>query len=110
MAFDCAMGIFEWSKSFPVDERYSLTDQIRRSSRSVCANIAEAWHRRPYPRSFANKLCDAMSEAAETQPWLQFAVSCGYLSDHTSLELRRAYDFIIGKLIRMMNSAEDWKV
>ncbi len=73
-AFDSAMQIFEMSKSFPRDERYSLTDQIRRSSRSVCANLAEAWRKRRYEKAFISKLSDSESEAAETQVWLEFAV------------------------------------
>ena len=74
-----ALRIFETSKSFPIEERYSLTDQIRRSSRSVCANIAEAWRKRRYPNAFISKLSDAEAEAAETQVWLEFALRCGYI-------------------------------
>ncbi len=79
MAFDAAMKIFELSKKFPVEERYSLTDQIRRSSRSVCANMAEAWRKRRYEAAFVAKLNDCESEAAETQTWIEFAVKCNYL-------------------------------
>jgi four helix bundle protein len=79
MAFETAMQIFELSKKFPADEKYSLTDQIRRSSRSVCANLAEAWRKRRYEGAFINKLSDAEAEAAETQVWLEFAVKCNYL-------------------------------
>ena len=78
-AFDLAMRIFQETKSFPKEERYSLTDQIRRSSRSVCTNLAEAWRKRRYEASFVSKLCDAEAEAAETQVWTDFAVQCGYL-------------------------------
>ncbi len=74
------MEIFRLSKSFPTHERFSLTDQIRRSSRAVSANIAEAWRKRRYPASFINRLNDSEGEAAETQSWLQFAVECEYLS------------------------------
>src|SRR6476469_8524557 len=77
--FDAAMQIFELSKSFPKEETYSLTDQIRRSSRSVCANLAEAWRKRRYEKAFISKLSDSESEAAETQVWLEFATKCGYL-------------------------------
>lgn len=73
LAMEAALRIFEISKSFPVEERYSLTDQIRRSSRSVCANIAEAWRKRRYPNAFVSKLSDAEAEAAETQVWLEFS-------------------------------------
>ena len=76
LAFKCAMEIFEFSKSFPKEEIYSLTDQIRRSSRSVCANISEAFRKRRYPISFIAKLVDSESEGAETQTWLQFASEC----------------------------------
>src|SRR5215469_10375217 len=78
-AFDAAMTIFHLSKSFPKEETYSLTDQIRRSSRSVCANLAEAWRKRRYEAAFTCKLSDAETEAAETQTWLEFAVKCGYM-------------------------------
>jgi four helix bundle protein len=78
-AFDAAMKIFEVSKKFPVEERYSLTDQIRRSSRSICANLAEAWRKRRYEGAFVAKLNDCEAEAAETQTWIEFAVKCNYL-------------------------------
>ena len=80
MGFEAAMRIFELSKEFPVEERYSLTDQMRRSSRSVCGNIAEAFRKRKYPKSFVSKLSDAEGEAAETQTWLEFAFQCGYIN------------------------------
>jgi len=79
LAFKCAMEIFEISKSFPKEEIYSLTDQIRRSSRSVCANIGEAFRKRRYPKSFIAKLVDSEGEAAEIQVWLQFASECKYM-------------------------------
>jgi four helix bundle protein len=78
-SFDAAMVIYEASKSFPREEAYSLTDQCRRASRSVCANIAEAWRKRRYPASFVSKLSDAETEAAEMQVWISFAVRCGYM-------------------------------
>ncbi len=78
-AFEAAMQIYELSRSFPREEVYSLTDQIRRSSRSVCANLAEAWRKRRYAAAFTSKLSDVESESAETQVWLEFAVKCGYL-------------------------------
>ncbi len=75
-AFEAAMAVFAVTKTFPKEETYSLTDQVRRSSRSVCANISEAWRKRRYEAAFINKLSDAETEAAETQTWLQFAVEC----------------------------------
>lgn len=82
-AFELAMEVFEISKSFPVEERYSLTDQIRRSSRSVCANMAEAYRRRKYPNHFISKLADCDAENSETNVWLEFAAKCGYLPQQT---------------------------
>ncbi len=79
LAFDAATRIFQISKRFPIAERYSLTDQIRRSSRSVCANIAEAWRKRRYPAAFVSKLNDTEAEASETQVWLDFCLKCEYL-------------------------------
>src|SRR4030095_12591278 len=79
-AFELAMRIFELSKTFPREETYSLTDQVRRSSRSVCANLAEAWRKRRYEKAFVSKLSDVESDAAETQVWLEFALSCEYTS------------------------------
>jgi four helix bundle protein len=79
-AFDAAMRIFELSKSFPKEEKYSLTDQVRRASRSVCGYLAEAWRKRRYEAAFVSKLSDSEAEAAETQVWLEFAVKCGYLT------------------------------
>lgn len=78
-AFNCATEIFELSKKFPREEMYSLTDQIRRSSRSVCANLAEAWRKRRYETAFISKLTECEGEAAETQTWIEFAVAVGYL-------------------------------
>src|SRR4030067_3271024 len=86
-AFGLAMKIFQKSKSFPIEERYSLTDQVRRSSRSVCANLVEAWRKRRYEASFLSKLNDAEAEGAETQVWLEFAVQCGYLGDKAGHEI-----------------------
>jgi len=107
-AFVAAMKIFELSKSFPVEERYSLTDQIRRSSRSVCANLAEAWRKRIYSAHFASKLNDSEAEAAEPQTWIQFAVECGYLAHETASELYREYESVPGMLVSMRNHPEDW--
>ena len=86
-ALNAAMKIFELSKRFPKEETYSLTDQIRRSSRSVGANLAEAWHKRRYPAHFVSKLTDADAEHAETQHWLDTSLACGYIVEkkHTLL-------------------------
>jgi len=108
LAFESAMQIFEVSKRFPREETYSLTDQIRRSSRSVCANMAEAWRKRRYEAAFISKLNDAESEAAETQTWIRFAVQCGYLPPATGQELHQRYDHIIGKVVNMIVKPAPW--
>lgn len=107
-SFTAGMSIFECSKCFPKEERYSLTDQIRRSSRSVCGNLAEGWRKRRYPQAFIAKLTDAESEAAETQSWLQFAVQCGYLNREEGATLYQEYDQIIAMLVKMVTNANDW--
>ncbi len=108
LAFDAAIKIFDVSKKFPREEIYSLTDQIRRSSRSVCSNIAETWRKRRYEAAFVSKLNDAEAEAAETQVWIRFYVKCNYLSSETGQELYNNFDHIIGKLVNMMNKSEPW--
>ena len=108
MAFEMAMQIFEKSRSFPIEERYSLTDQVRRSSRSVCANLSEAWRKRRYEASFLSKLSDAEAEAAETQVWVEFAFKCGYLSENIFQELSVAYDNILGKTVSLINNPQQW--
>jgi len=108
VSFDIAMQIFQKSKSFPLEERYSLTDQVRRSSRSVCANLAEAWRKRRYEASFVSKLSDAEAEAAETQVWIEFAVRCGYMETKTGEELLISYENIMGKIISMINNFQPW--
>lgn len=109
-AFNAAMTIFELSKQFPNEERFSLTDQIRRSSRSVCANMAEAWRKRRYKASFIAKLNDCEAEAAETQVWLKFAVKCYYLSTEQGRELYSTYNQILSGLVKMINSPESWLI
>ena len=108
MAFELALDIFEISKSFPKEERYSLTDQIRRSSRSVCANLAEAYRKRIYPKAFVAKLIDCISESAETQTWLDFAVEYEYIKFEKHESLYESYDNVIGKLINMSRKPEKW--
>jgi four helix bundle protein len=116
IAFDSAMQIFELSKKFPYEERFSLTDQIRRSSRSVCANIAEAWRKRRYPAAFIAKLNDceavlkdtASHKAAETQTWIEFAVKCGYLDLEIGRELYGKYNQILSGLVTMIKNSSSW--
>jgi four helix bundle protein len=109
-AFNAAMLIFEMTKKFPKEETYSLTDQIRRSSRSVCANLAEAWRKRRYKAAFIAKLSDAESEAAETQVWLEFATKCSYLQHDRANYLYQAYDEILRMLVAMINKPQFWVV
>ena len=108
LAFEAAMRIFEVSKGFPREETYSLTDQIRRSSRSVCSNVAEAWRKRRYEAAFVSKLNEAESEAAETQTWIGFAIECDYISGELGQELHQTYDYIIGKLVNVIINPRSW--
>ena len=108
LSVEAAMEIFEKSKLFPSEEKYSLTDQIRRSSRSVSAQIAEGWRKRKYEASFVNKLNEAEGEAAETQSWLEYAVKCAYLQRAEGEKLHKQYDHVIGKLVTMGNNPEPW--
>ena len=108
LAFKGSMKIFEISKNFPKEEKYSLTDQIRRSSRSVCANLAEAFRKRKYPKAFISKLSDCEGEAAETQTWLEFSLQCKYISEQEFTELHETYDHILGKLVNMSLQPEKW--
>ncbi len=101
MAYRLAMEIFHLSKNFPIEERYSLTDQIRRSSRSVAANIAEGYRKRQYPNAFSNKMSDSDAEATETQVWLEFSRDCGYLSAEVCQRLINDYEQV-GKMLGNM--------
>jgi len=100
------MKIFDLTKNFPIDEKYSMVDQIRRASRSVCSNIAEGWRKRRYVSVFRNKMTDAMQEASETQCWLEFAYSCRYISDDIFRNLDTEYENIIGMLSSMEMKSE----
>ena len=100
-AFEVAMAIFEISKTFPKEEKYSLTDQIRRSSRSVCTNISEAWRKRRYKAVFLNKLSDSSQEAAETQTWLEFSLACNYINGQIFEKLFKDYEEIFAMLHAM---------
>jgi four helix bundle protein len=92
LAFQLAMTIFRESTRFPIDERYSLTDQIRRSARSVATNVAEAYRKRQYPKAFVSKLSDADGECAETQSWIDFARECGYWPAEFAAQLTSSYE------------------
>jgi four helix bundle protein len=103
-----ASSIFEVSRTFPPEERYSLTDQIRRSSRSVCANTAEAWRKRRYPAAFVSKLSDADAEAAETRAWLDAAFDAEYIDEAVFRQLDDRYDHICAQLRLMMDNPDQW--
>ncbi|MEP7149445.1 MAG: four helix bundle protein [Acidobacteriota bacterium] len=107
-AIESAMEIFELTRSFPKEETYSLTDQIRRSSRSVAANIAEAWRKRRYSAAFVSKLNDAEGEAAETQTWIELALRCGYTARDVAAGVYSEYDEIIAMLVSMENKPGSW--
>ena len=102
--------VFKLSKAFPKEEMYSLTDQVRRSSRSVCSHIAEAWGRRPYRADFVNKLNMSESEARETQCWIETAVEYEYLTKEVGQDVYKLYDRIIGKLVEMQTKPEPWLI
>lgn len=106
IAFETSMAIFEISKTFPKEERYSLTDQVRRSSRSVCTNLAEGWRKRRYKAAFISKLLDAAQEAAETQTWLEFALASNYMSKERYNNLNERYEHIFAMLNNMEKKAD----
>ncbi len=110
LAYKLAMEIYKLSKSFPGEERYSLTDQIRRSSRSVAANLAEAFRKRRYEKAFVAKLSDSEGEAAETQTWLDFSRDCGYITNELCEQLNAEYEHVIGMLVNMIKSPEKWSI
>jgi four helix bundle protein len=105
-AFESAMRIYQITKDFPPDEKHSLVDQIRRSSRSVCSNLAEGWRKRRYPAAFKNKLTDAMQEASETQCWLEFSLACSYLHNEHFKQLDAEYESVQSMLNVMEKSAD----
>ena len=108
LSFEAGMEIFNLTKSFPKEETYSLTDQIRRSSRSVSGNLAEAFRKRRYPKSFIAKLSDSEGESAETQVWLDYALKCEYISEQTHTLLNDKYDHIIAMIVNMSSKPENW--
>ncbi len=109
-SMDVAMEIYKLTKSFPADEKYSLVDQIRRSSRSVAANIAEAWRKRRYEAAFKSKLNDSESEACETQTWIEIALRCDYMEKSMADRLDKKYENIMAKLVIMIRDANKWTI
>src|SRR5881392_602099 len=109
-ALETGLRVYELSKKFPDEERYALTDQIRRSSRSVCANIAEAWRKRRYTAAFISKLSDCEGEAAETQVHIEFAFRHGYIANAEFQEIDDAYQHVLGQLVRMIDHPEKWVI
>jgi four helix bundle protein len=107
-AFEAAMQLFEHSRKFPKEETYSLIDQVRRSSRSVCANLAEAWRRRRYRAAFISKLNECEGEAAETQTWIEFAVRCDYLDQDLGRSLYQEYEEVLRLLVAMIRHPDPW--
>ena len=107
-ALELAAEIFERTKKFPAEERYSMIDQIRRSSRSVCTNMGEAWRKRRYQAAFISKLNDSEAEACETQIWSLIAMRCGYLSKHEAEQWEQKYDYVLAQLVVMMREASKW--
>lgn len=105
-AYKLAMEIFEITKTFPKEERYSLTDQIRRSSRSVTANITESWAKKIYIKVFINKLSDSLGEEYETEGWLDYSKDCGYIDKEIYSKIMLGYDEVRKMLISMMNNPD----
>ena len=108
LSFEAGMGIFNMSKNFPREETYSLIDQIRRSSRSVSGNLAEAWRKRRYEKAFVAKLSDSEGEAAETQVWLDYALACQYINEKEHIENFVKYNSILGMLVTMITNPDKW--
>ena len=109
-AMDAAMRIFEMTKTFPGEEKFSMVDQMRRCSRSVCTNIGEAWRKRRYEAHFISKLSDSEGEAEETRVWLEFAWRCRYIKESDRDELDDTYDMILGQLVRMIDHPDQWTI
>lgn len=109
LAYKLAMEIFELTKTFPREERYSLTDQVRRSSRSVPANIAEGYRKRQYPNAFSAKMSDADGEATETQVWLDVSMDCGYIDEETHARLMASYREVGSMLGHMIQNPNKFK-
>ena len=109
-AMEAAMGIFELTKQFPAEEGPSMVVQMRRSSRSVCAGIGQAWRRRRSQAQFVGKLCDSESEAEQTRVWIEFAARCRYLSDGDAQDLGERYDKILAQLVKMISDVDRWTI
>jgi four helix bundle protein len=109
-AMEMALEVYKLTKDFPAEEKYSLVDQMRRSSRSVCANIAEAWRKRRYMKAFVAKLNDCEGEACETQVWIEIAVRCGYLSKDVAAKIDEGYETILAQLVNMIRGADKWLI
>jgi len=107
-AFSLAMEIFDISKSFPKEEKYSLTDQVRRSSRSVCANLAEPYRKKRYPAHFVSKLTDCDAENSETNVWIDFAFACQHINQETKVSLSEKSDEVGRLLHHMINNPEKY--
>ena len=105
-AYALSMEIFELTKEFPKEEKYSLIDQIRRSSRSICTNISESWAKRIYVKAFINKLTDALGEEYETETWINYSKDCNYVGDKVYLQMMNRYDEVRKMLISMINNPE----
>ena len=110
LSFEAGMEVFYLTQSFPKEERYSLTDQIRRSSRSVSGNISEAFRMRKYPKYFISKLTISEGEAAETQVWLDYAMKCNYINEEIYKSLDDKYDHIIAMLVNMSSNSGKWSL
>ncbi len=110
LSFEAGMEVYYLSQVFPKEERYSLTDQIRRSSRSVSGNIAEAFRMRKYPKYFISKLTISEGEAAETQVWLDYAMKCNYINEEIYKSLDDKYDHIIAMLVNMSSNSGKWSL
>src|SRR6266699_7313072 len=105
-AMNLLMKIFELTKRWPSEERFNLTDQIRRSSRSVCTNLAESWRKRRYKAAFVSKLSDSETEAAETQVSIEIALRCGYCDEKTFLEIAQSYENVLGQIVKMADQPD----
>ena len=110
LAFAAALQVADMVVGFPQREIYSMSDQVKRSSRSVCANIAEAFRKRKYPKHFISKLSDSEAEAAETQTWLEFALAHKYISEDVFKKLDDQYDHILSMIVKMQNGAANWRI
>ena len=109
-AMDAAMRIFDLTKKFPAEEKYSMIDQMRRCSRSVCTNIGEAWRKRRYEAHFISKLSDSEGEAEETRVWREIAWRCRYITEDERNGLDDTYDKILGQLVRMIDHSDQWTI